>query len=104
MDPDFARQYYESAEREHWWFRGRARIVENLLGRHLRSESGRVVDLGAGSVSLFPAGFDVVKVDMAVPTGVDGAFVRASLESMPFRDAFVCRGGPVRRAGTSGRS
>jgi SAM-dependent methyltransferase len=93
VDPDFARQYYESAEREHWWFRGRARIVENLLGRHLRSESGRVVDLGAGSVSLFPAGFDVVKVDMAVPTGVDGAFVRASLESMPFRDrSFVGAG------------
>ena len=87
MDPDFARQYYESAEREHWWFRGRARMVENLLTQSLDSQIGRVVDLGAGSVSLFPSGFDVVKVDMVVPEGVDGHFVKASVAKMPFRDA-----------------
>ena len=87
MDPDFARQYYESAEREHWWFRGRARMVENLLTDCLDSDIGRVVDLGAGSVSLFPSGFEVVKVDMVVPEGVDGHFVKASVANMPFRDA-----------------
>lgn len=87
MDPDFARQYYESAEREHWWFRGRARMVENLLTNCLNSRVGRVVDLGAGSVSLFPPGFEVVKVDMVVPEGVDGYFVKASVANMPFRDA-----------------
>ncbi len=87
MDPDFARQYYESAEREHWWFRGRARMVENLLTQCLASQAGRVVDLGAGSVSLFPSGFEVVKVDMVVPEGVEGHFVKASVANMPFRDA-----------------
>lgn len=87
MDPDFARQYYESAEREHWWFRGRARMVENLLTGSLQVRTGRVVDLGAGSVSLFPPGFDVVKVDMVVPTGVEGHFVKASVASMPFRNS-----------------
>jgi len=93
LDPDFARQYYESAEREHWWFQGRARMVENLLARQLLSASGPVVDLGAGSVSLFPAGFAVVKVDTVVPKGVDGDFVRASVEQMPFRDhSFVGAG------------
>ena len=87
MDPDFARQYYESAEREHWWFRGRARMIENLLTSCLDFQVGRVVDLGAGSVSLFPPGFDVVKVDMVVPEGVESHFVKASLANMPFRDA-----------------
>jgi len=93
VDPDFARQYYESAEREHWWFRGRARMVENLLNQCGRSNTGRVVDLGAGSVSLFPLGFQVVKVDVVVPSGVDGHFVRASVASMPFRnESFVGAG------------
>lgn len=87
MDPDFARQYYESAKREHWWFQGRARMVENLLTNCLDCQVGRVVDLGAGSVSLFPPGFDVVKIDMLVPQGVDGHFVKASAANMPFRDA-----------------
>ena len=87
MDPDFARQYYEAAEREHWWFRGRARMVENLLAHHVDSDTGRVVDLGAGSVSLFPPSFDVVKVDMVIPEGVQGHFVKASVVRMPFRDA-----------------
>lgn len=87
MDPEFARQYYESAEREHWWFRGRARMVENLLTQSVQSQTGRVVDLGAGSISLFPPGFEVVKVDMVVPEGVEGHFVRASVASLPFRDA-----------------
>jgi SAM-dependent methyltransferase len=93
VDPDFARQYYESAEREHWWFRGRAKMVENLLTGCLPCKTGRVVDLGAGSVSLFPPAFDVVKVDMVVPDGVAGHFVKASVAKMPFRDgSFVGAG------------
>ena len=44
-------------------------------------------DLGAGSISLFPSGFEVVKIDMVVPEGVDGHFVKASVANMPFRDA-----------------
>jgi SAM-dependent methyltransferase len=87
LDPEFARQYYESAEREHWWFRGRARMVENLLSKSPPHRTGRVVDLGAGSISLFPPAFDVVKVDMVVPQDVQGHFVRTRVEDMPFRDA-----------------
>jgi SAM-dependent methyltransferase len=87
LDPEFARQYYESAEREHWWFRGRARMVENLLAKSSRHRTGRVVDLGAGSISLFPPAFDVVKVDMVVPHDVQGHFVKTRVESMPFRDS-----------------
>ena len=84
MDPDFARQYYESAEREHWWFRGRARMIENLLSQYGAERAGRVIDLGAGSTFLFPPGFDLIKLDMVVPDGVRGHFVRASVEKMPF--------------------
>ena len=93
MDPDFARQYYESAEKDHWWFRGRARMVANLLTDCLDRQAGRVVDLGAGSVSLFPPSFDVTKVDMVVPRGVEGSFVQASVARMPFRNgSFVGAG------------
>ena len=87
MDPGFARQYYESAEKEHWWFRGRARMVQNLIAASPQIRPGRVVDLGAGSVSLFPSGFDVVKVDLVVPHGVEGHFVKASIGAMPFKNS-----------------
>ena len=51
MDPDFARQYYESAEREHWWFRGRAKMVENLLADcYVRKPSDLDAFLGIGKI------------------------------------------------------
>lgn len=93
MDPDFARQYYESAGMEHWWFRGRARMVASLLADRVATKNGLVVDLGAGSVSLFPSAFEVVKVDLVIPDGVMGHFVKASVSNMPFRDgSFVGAG------------
>jgi SAM-dependent methyltransferase len=85
VDPRFARQYYESAATNHWWFQGRARLVSRALVR-AGFEQGTTADLGAGAVSLFPQGFDVIKLDAIIPAGVEGAFVQASVEHLPFRD------------------
>jgi SAM-dependent methyltransferase len=86
VDPDFARQYYESAGSDHWWFRGRKYLVEGLLGR-AGVESGRFVDLGAGAESLLPHDLDVVKLDIVRPQTLPKRFVQASAEALPFPDA-----------------
>ena len=86
MDSEFARQYYESAAQGHWWMTGRAKLVAGLTARVGLSE-GRVVDLGAGAVSLFPPVFEVVKVDLVIPQDVAGHFVKASAASLPFNAA-----------------
>jgi SAM-dependent methyltransferase len=48
--------------------------------------AGVVADLGAGSTSLFPETFQVLKLDLVVPAGVSGPFLRARAEQLPFRD------------------
>lgn len=85
MDPEFARQYYESAGSDHWWFRGRKRLVEGLLERS-GVESGLFVDLGAGSESLLPEGLEVVKLDIVRPETLPERFVQASADALPFPD------------------
>lgn len=87
MDPEFARQYYESATVDHWWFRGRRELVSRLL-RDLGPSIGTFVDLGAGSESLFPSGVKVVKLDVVKPDAVPGLFVQASAMELPFSDGF----------------
>jgi SAM-dependent methyltransferase len=88
MDPEFARQYYESTIQGHWWLAGRVKLVAGLAAKAGFTE-GLAVDLGAGTVSLFPKTFDVVKLDWVVPQGVGGPFVRASVTRLPFeRDTF----------------
>lgn len=88
VDPEFARQYYESATQGHWWLAGRVKLIAGLAARAGLTE-GLAVDLGAGTVSLFPKAFDVVKLDWVVPHGVAGPFVRASVTRLPFeRDTF----------------
>ena len=86
MDPRFARQYYESAAAEHWWFHGRRRLVSAMLENHGVS-TGVFVDLGAGAESLFPQTMDVVKLDLVRPESVPGLFVQASAEQLPFPDS-----------------
>ncbi|MDP3984249.1 MAG: methyltransferase domain-containing protein [Acidimicrobiia bacterium] len=86
METEFARQYYEAARADHWWFRGRKELIGELLKRSSEDGGGRVVDLGAGSDTLFPEGFDVVKIDIVRPEGELGRFVRASAMNLPFRD------------------
>lgn len=85
MDPDFARQYYESAAVDHWWFQGRKHLVQQLLEER-GVTGGQVVDLGAGSESLFPEPMSVVKVDVVRPDRLGGVFVQASAEQLPFPD------------------
>lgn len=41
---------YVDAERRHWWYRGRRRILLRILDRHLKSaEHRRILDIGSGS-------------------------------------------------------
>lgn len=85
MEPEFARQYYESASSDHWWFRGRQAIVAGIL--HSKGiTSGHFVDLGAGAESLLPDQLSITKVDMVTPESVIGCFVQASVEALPFAD------------------
>lgn len=39
---------------DHWWFRGRARIVEKVLLAGLKTPVGRILDLGAGFGGMIP--------------------------------------------------
>lgn len=86
MDPEFAREYYESASEDHWWFRGRKTLVEGLVARH-GAPSGVLLDLGAGRESLLPPTTNVVKLDVVKPAGVRGRFVQGSATRLPFRSA-----------------
>lgn len=87
MNPDFARQYYESANPDHWWFQGRSRIVGRLLSDN-GCTSGAALDIGAGSITLFPESFETVRVDAVIPEPAgSGAFVRGSALRLPFREA-----------------
>lgn len=85
MESEFARQYYESARSDHWWFQGRAELVGALLARGT-AVSGLALDLGAGTESLFPATFDVIKLDLVRPAGDLKSFVQASALELPFPD------------------
>lgn len=85
MESEFARQYYESARSDHWWFQGRAELVGALLAQST-TVSGLALDLGAGSESLFPAEFDVIKLDLVRPAGDLKSFVQASALELPFPD------------------
>jgi SAM-dependent methyltransferase len=88
VDPEFARQYYESATRGHWWLAGRVKFIGGLAAKAGLTE-GLALDLGAGTISLFPKAFGVVKLDWVVPHAVGGPFVRASVTRLPFeRDTF----------------
>jgi SAM-dependent methyltransferase len=85
VDSDFARHYYEAARADHWWFLGRKELIKGLIER-TGARSGLVLDLGAGSHTLFPAEFSVVNVDVARPKGELGRFVQASATCLPFQN------------------
>lgn len=84
VDPDFARQYYESATQGHWWLAGRIKLIAGLAAKAGLTQ-GLAVDMGAGAVSLFPGTFEVIKLDWVVPHAVVGPFVRASISKLPFQ-------------------
>jgi SAM-dependent methyltransferase len=84
VDPEFARQYYESATRGHWWLAGRIKLIAGLAAKAGLTQ-GLAVDMGAGALSLFPRTFEVVKLDWVVPHAVVGPFVRASISRLPFQ-------------------
>jgi SAM-dependent methyltransferase len=84
METDFARQYYEAAQTDHWWFQGRSELVKRLLARE-GSFEGLALDLGAGSETLFPTAFEVVKLDIVRPEGSLSSFVQGSALDLPFR-------------------
>ena len=85
VDPSFARQYYESAVSDHWWFRGRHELISGLLGR-FGVRDGIFLDLGAGSESLFPERLSVVKLDLVRPQRPPARFVQGDASALPFRD------------------
>jgi SAM-dependent methyltransferase len=87
VDPDFARHYYEAANPDHWWFRGRSTIVERLLSAHGLT-SGTALDVGAGRTTLIPESFETFRLDLVVPQPRgSGPFVRGSALHLPFRES-----------------
>jgi SAM-dependent methyltransferase len=87
VDPEFARHYYESASTDHWWFRGRTELVEELVAQHGLGR-GRALDIGAGSNSVLPVAVETIRLDVVIPIPVGrGPFVRASGLELPFRDS-----------------
>jgi len=40
---------YVHAERVHWWYRGRRRILQRFLSRYLEPKKRRILDIGSGS-------------------------------------------------------
>jgi SAM-dependent methyltransferase len=99
MNDDYAQQYGELQE-WHWWFRGRQRILEAVLGRELNGggRGRRILSVGCGPASgltwLVPfagAGGTVVGLDLEplhardLPPQV--GFVVGSLTAAPFADA-----------------
>jgi SAM-dependent methyltransferase len=47
-EADVAERYVR-AERTHWWYRGRRRILHRLLSRYLEPGDRRILDIGSGS-------------------------------------------------------
>jgi SAM-dependent methyltransferase len=97
MKQQFAAEY-EQLEQWHWWFRGRQRILEAVLQRHLRGRDARaLVSLGCGPAEglawlkpLVGARGRVLGVDLeplhAKPLpGID--YVLGNLEQLPLASA-----------------
>lgn len=62
-------------------------IVERLLSANGRG-SGKALDIGAGSATLFPATFETIRLDVVTPQPRGrGSFVQASCLQLPFRQA-----------------
>lgn len=83
---------YAQLERDHWWFRGRRRVLDAVLDRTLREPPGRILVAGCGPAGgldwLRPRG-EVVGVDLepGFASGAPpGTFLRARAELLPFPD------------------
>ena len=82
-------------EERHWWYRGRRRIVLDMIERLRLPASARLLDAGCGSGAMLSpmqrfgsvTGVDVnpVAVEYALERGV-GPVCRAGVEHLPFAD------------------
>jgi ubiquinone/menaquinone biosynthesis C-methylase UbiE len=63
--------HLEKMERNHFWFRGRRKLIEQLMRRAGLRPPGGVLDIGAGggafSLSLAKEGFVVTAIDFLTP-------------------------------------
>jgi SAM-dependent methyltransferase len=94
MDPQYEQDTLR-AEEDHWWYRGRRRIVRGVVATLELPSSARILDAGCGSgrnmVELSEFG-DVTGTDVSLPAielarerGVGRAEL-AGLDEMPFAD------------------
>jgi SAM-dependent methyltransferase len=81
----FYQTYYAASRAGHWWFAGRAALVERLLQVY-GIEPAPVVDLGGGALTVFPESFPTVRMDAEFLPGED-LFVQADAGRLPFAPA-----------------
>jgi SAM-dependent methyltransferase len=85
VETDFARHYYEVASEDHWWFKGRKKLITELLSR-VGLGKGPALDVGAGSTTMIPDELATVRLDVVIPSpSGDDRFVRASALRLPMR-------------------
>jgi SAM-dependent methyltransferase len=94
MERDYELQTHRAEDR-HWWYRGRRRVIENLVSSLELPEHARILDAGCGSgrnmVELDRRGEVVgvelspISVALARARGV-GEVLEGSVMSMPFPD------------------
>ena len=94
------RRTYEieaSVERDHWWFRGRRKILRRFLSELSPplSVGARVLDVGCGTGAnggvvaesgRFAVGIDASPIPLGLPGGGHSARVRGDAQRLPFRD------------------
>lgn len=98
------RRTYEieaKVERDHWWFKGRRKILGRLLSE-LPAIPGdaRVLDVGCGTGAnaavlanggQYSVGIDASPIPLGLSRGGHSAFVRGDAERLPFGDGSFAR-------------
>lgn len=47
-------EFHKNRQFDHWWFRGRAKVVESFMDHHVRGRDLRILDIGSGYGSMIP--------------------------------------------------